>query len=146
MKVGGNGASAAHVRRPLPPDGVELRATEPRLEFWDGDTETAVEVREATSPCHEGPSHRLAQLVERIALVRGRPIACFGTMDLEFPATFVRRLLASRGVAVSGNFPLDQPGFADADVEALADIALGCGSQQDFAARLARARDDAKTG
>ena len=292
----------------------ELRATERRLELWDGDTETAVEVREATSPYHEGPSHRLAQLVERVAQVRGKPIACFGTMDLEFPATakcakrilqadqslylhperanlvgpsamvvgenhypdvvlevdhstdvrrnklalyeawgfpevwvdvpeqslrrrrsrgihiylrkddaflpatasrafpgwqateihaalndlrltertvralervgrelgerdgtkpdddllvrslrrqaqaeakagelerratFVRRLLASRGVAASGNFPLDEPGFAEADIEALADIALGCSSQQDFAARLARAGDDAKTG
>ena len=286
----------------------KLRDTERRLEFWDGDTETALEVREPTTPYHERPSHLLAQLVGYIAQVRGKPIACFGTMDLEFPATakcakrilqadqsmylhpdranlvgpaamvvgenhypdvvlevdystdvrrnklelydawgfpevwvdvpeqsvrrrrsrgitiyvrkddalspapasrafpswrateihaalneerltertaqalervgrllgerdgtgpddhllarslrrqakaearaaelerraaFVCRLLASRGVAVSGNFPLDQPGFADADIDALADMALDCASQAEFAAQLARAR------
>lgn len=60
--------------------------------------------------------------------------------ELERRAAFVRRQLASRGVAVSGNFPLDQPGFADADVEALADMALDCDSQAEFAARRALAR------
>ena len=281
----------------------ELRATERRLEFWDGDTETAVEVREPTSPYHEGPSHRLAQLVERIAQLRGKPIACFGTMDLEFPATakcakrilqadqslylhperanlvgpsamvvgenhypdvvlevdhstdvrrnklalyeawgfpevwvdvpeqslrrrrsrgvaiylrkddaflpatasrafpgwqateihaalndlrltertlralervgkalgeregvepnedlqtrsvrqqaqaeLVRRQLKARGVATTPNFPLDQAGFADADVEVLAELTLTSTSQADFAARLARAAKDAATG
>ena len=290
----------------------EQRDTDRRLEFWDGDTETALEVRDGATPYHEWPSHRLAQLVERIAQVRGKPIACYGTMNLEFPAkgkrkkrvlqadqslylhperanlvgpsamvvgehhfpdvvmevdystdvrrnklklyeawgfpevwvsvpaqspwrkphgvtihlredgafsaapasrafpgwrateihaalheerlsedtvqilervgrilgerdgtgpdddplmrslrqqaqadataaelqrraVFVRRQLASRGVAVTANFPLDQPGFAEANVEALADIALRCTSQADFAARLKRKEDDAET-
>ena len=286
---------------------AEQQDSERRLEFWDGDTETALEVREGPTPYHERPSHRLAQLVERIAQVRGKPIACFGNMDLEFPAkgecrkrvlqadqslylhpertnlvgpsamvvgenhypdvvlevdystdvrraklklyeawgfpevwvdvpdqspwrrphgitihlrkgrsfapapasrafpgwrateihtalneerlsagtvqalervgrilgeragtgpdddplihslrrqtqaddraaelqrraALVRRLLTSRGVKVTADFPLDQPGFADADVEALADIALDCTSQADFAALLEQAR------
>ena len=290
-------------------NATELRDTDRRLEFWDGDTETAVEVREGgATTYHEGPSQRLAQIVERIALVRGSPIACFGNMDLVFPAelghrarlmvpdqslylrperakplghsrmmvgrnhypdvvmevdystdvrrnklrlyeawgfpevwvdvpqqsqrrkphgitiyvregsalapvpasrafpgwqaaeieaalneaqlsegtvevlerigrilgerdgtgpdddpqirslrqqaqadelerraAFVRRLLTSRGVAVTPRFPLDQPAFADADVEAVADIALHCTSQADFAARLREAGNDAET-
>ena len=290
----------------------EQQDTDRRLEFWDGDTETALEVREGgASVFHEWPTHRLAQLVERIAQVRGKPIVSVGSMDLEFPAeagrrkrilqpdqsvylhpdcsdllmhptmvvglsdypdvvmevdystdvrrnklklyeawgfpevwvdvpqqsrrrkphmtiyvregaalspapasraflgwrateihaalqeerlseatvqtlerigrilgerdgtgpdddplmrslrqqaqadaraaelqrraAFVRRLLMSRGVKVAANFPLDQPGFADADVEAVADIALQCTSQADFAARLGQARDNAET-
>ena len=55
------------------------------MEFWDGDTNTALEVREPTSPYQERPSQRLAALAERIALVRGHPIQCFGTMDLVLP-------------------------------------------------------------
>ena len=39
-------------------------------------------VREPNSPFHERPSQRLAALAERIAAVRGKAIACFGTMDL----------------------------------------------------------------
>ena len=290
-------------------NATELRDTDRRLEFWDGDTETAVEVREGgATTYHEGPSQRLAQLVERIAQMRGSPIACYGNMDLVFPAepghrarlmvpdqslylhperakplghsrmmvgrnhypdvvmevdystdvrrnklrlyeawgfpevwvdvpqqsqrrkphgvaiyvregsalapvpascafpgwqaaeieaalneaqmsegtvqilerigrilgerdgtgpdddpqirslrqqaqadelerraAFVRRLLTSRGVAVTPRFPLDQPAFADADVEAVADIALHCTSQADFAARLREAGNDAET-
>lgn len=56
------------------------------LEFWDGATSTAIEVRDV-SPYHERPSHRLAALAERIALVRGHPITCFGTMSLVLPET-----------------------------------------------------------
>ena len=303
--------------RRYPMTAAQQRDTDRRLEFWDGDTETAMEVRDGVTLYHEWPSHRLAQLVERIAQVRGKPIACYGTMDLVFPAkgkrkkrvlqpdqslflrperanlvrystmvvgetdypdvvmevdystdvrrnklklyeawgfpevwvsvpaqspwrkphgvtihlrgdsclspapesrafpgwraaeihaalheerlsegtvqvlervgrilgerdgtgpdddplmrslrqqaqadahadataaelqrraAFVRRQLASRGVAVTANFPLEQPGFAEADVEALADIALRCTSQADFAARLKQARDDAEPG
>ena len=57
-----------------------------RIEFWDGATETALEVREDISPYHERPVHLLAALAERIAAVRGKPIRCFGNMDLELPA------------------------------------------------------------
>ena len=288
--------------RRYPMTAAQQRDTDRRLEFWDGDTETAMEVRDGVTLYHEWPSHRLAQLVERIAQVRGKPIACYGATDLVFPAkgkrkkrvlqpdqslflrperanlvrystmvvgetdypdvvmevdystdvrrnklklyeawgfpevwvsipaqspwrkphgvtihlredgafspapesrafpgwraaeihaalheerlsegtvrvlervgrilgerdgtgpdddplmrsqrrhalaAFVRRVLASRGVAVTANFPLDQPGFAEADVEALADIALRCTSQAEFAARLKQARDDAEPG
>lgn len=60
----------------------ELEHYDGRLEFWDGATETALMVREPTSPFHERPSHRLSALAERIAAVRGKAIVCFGTMNL----------------------------------------------------------------
>ena len=53
-----------------------------RLEFWDAETETAWELRDGPSPEHEAPSQSLAQLVERIAAVRGAPIKCFGSAGL----------------------------------------------------------------
>ena len=62
----------------------EIEDHEGRVEFWDGATETAIEVREV-SPYHERPAHLLAALAERIAAVRGKPIRCFGTMDLTLP-------------------------------------------------------------
>ena len=55
---------------------------EGRLEVWDAETETAWMVREPTGADHEVPSHGLAGLAERIAAVRGSPIACYGSMDL----------------------------------------------------------------
>ena len=70
----------AYRRVHLPAD--KLEDYERRVEFWDGKTSTAYEVREPTSPYHERPSQRLAALAERIAQVRGHPIVCFGTMDL----------------------------------------------------------------
>ena len=63
----------------------ELEDYDGRIEFWDGETETALQVREPNSPVHEFPSQRLAALGERIAQVRGHPILCFGTMDLALP-------------------------------------------------------------
>ena len=55
---------------------------EGRLEVWDAETETAWRVRSPTSPAHESPAARLAGLVERIAMVRGSFIGCYGTTDL----------------------------------------------------------------
>ena len=63
----------------------ELEDFDERLEFWDGATQTAFQVAEPVSPYHEGPSQLLAQLADRIAAVRGKPIRCFGTMDLALP-------------------------------------------------------------
>ena len=59
-----------------------LEHYEGRLEFWDGDTETAWKVCEPTSIQHEAPSRRLVQMAERVASVRGSSIACFGSGDL----------------------------------------------------------------
>ena len=67
-----------------------LERYEGRLEFWDGLTETAWKVSEPTSIQHEGPSRRLARVTERIAALRGSPIASFGSSDL------VRRDAAGR--------------------------------------------------
>ena len=73
---------------PLPAGALE--GYEGRLEFWDGLTETAWKVSEPTSTLHEGPSRRLARVSERIAALRGLPIASFGSSDL------VRRDAAER--------------------------------------------------
>ena len=55
---------------------------EDRLEYWDARTETAWVMAEPTGGIHEGTSRRLIHLAERIALVRGTPIASFGSVDL----------------------------------------------------------------
>ena len=67
----------------MPLKREDLDAYEGRFEFWDAATETAWVVREPTSAAHEHPSQRLSALGEVIAAVRGSPIECFGTMDLE---------------------------------------------------------------
>ena len=60
----------------------ELERYEGRLEFWDGLSETAWKVSEPTSLYHEGPSMALAQVAERVAMLRGSRIKCFGSSDL----------------------------------------------------------------
>ena len=62
----------------------EISERDDRVEFWDGASQTAFEVRE-TSPHHERPAHLLAALAELVAGVRGKPIRCFGTMNLALP-------------------------------------------------------------
>ena len=56
---------------------------EGRFEFWDAATETAWVVSEPTGIAHEHPSQRLAALCAVIGSVRGSPIECFGSTDLE---------------------------------------------------------------
>ena len=60
----------------------ELDTCEGRLEFWDGETETAWKVCEPTSLQHEQPSRRLVQMTGQFEMVRGSRIACFGSADL----------------------------------------------------------------
>ena len=55
---------------------------EGRLEFWDGETETAWKVSEPTSIQHEGPSRLLVEMATRVAALRGSRILCFGSADL----------------------------------------------------------------
>ena len=64
----------------LPAD--ELDHYEYRLEFWDGATETAWRVCEGASIQHEEPSGLLAQVTERVAMLRGSRIACYGSGSL----------------------------------------------------------------
>ena len=68
--------------RPMPLRRRDLDHYDGRFEYWDRDTEIAW-VCEPTSPAQELPSHGLAGLLELIAAVRGSPIRCYGTMDLE---------------------------------------------------------------
>ncbi len=60
----------------------KLESYEYRLEFWDGDTETAWKVCEPTSIYHEQPSRRLGRMAERVASLRGSAIETFGSADL----------------------------------------------------------------
>ena len=60
----------------------EIDRHEGRLEFWDGDTETAWKVCEPTSIHHEQPSRLLVGMATRVASLRGSRIACFGSADL----------------------------------------------------------------
>ena len=68
----------------------ELDHYEYRLEFWDGDTETAWKVCEPTSIQHEEPSRLLVQMATRFEILRGSRVACYGSGDL------VRRDAAGR--------------------------------------------------
>ena len=65
---------------PLP--AGKLESYEYRLEFWDGDTETAWRVSEGASIQHEEPSRRLVEMATRVASLRGSRIACFGSGNL----------------------------------------------------------------
>ena len=67
--------------RPFHLSAEDVDDYDERFDVWDRRTRTAWEVRE-TGPFHERPSQRLATLAERISLVRGHPIQCFGTMSL----------------------------------------------------------------
>ena len=69
--------------RPVPLKREDLDTHDGRFEYWDGDTQTAWVLRDPTSFAHEHPSHRLAGLAQVIAGLRGSPIECGGTMDLE---------------------------------------------------------------
>ena len=64
----------------LPASGLE--SYEGRLEFWDGNTETAWKVCEPTSIEHETPSRRLVEMATRVASLRGSRIAYIGSADL----------------------------------------------------------------
>ena len=68
--------------RPIPLARRDLDIWEGRLEYWDGDTETAW-VCEPVGIGHEQPAMRLAGLCALIAAARGAPIECVGSTDLE---------------------------------------------------------------
>ena len=68
--------------RPIPLARRDLDIWEGRLEYWDGDTETAW-VCEPVGIGHEQPAMRLAGLCALIAAARGAPIECVDSTDLE---------------------------------------------------------------
>ncbi len=67
---------------PIPLTRSDLDVYEGRLEFWDAEAATAWVAEPPVTAAHERPSHRLAGLAERIAQVRGSPIACLGPVGL----------------------------------------------------------------
>ena len=68
--------------REVPIGRDEIADYEGRYEFWNADTETALMVREPTSPYHERSSIRLARMTDRIAAASGIDIEVLGTSDL----------------------------------------------------------------
>ena len=106
----------------------ELEHYEGRLEFWDGDTETAWKVCEPTSIYHEKPSRLLVRMAERVTSLRGSHIACFGSADLErVDAATGRRHWLMQADEVLYLHPdrvrLEGPGI-DVDMDPLPDVVL----------------------
>ena len=66
--------------RPFRLSAAELADYDGHYEYWEAGV--AWELR-STSPKHERPSVRLAELISDIAKMRGIPIAMFGTADLQ---------------------------------------------------------------
>ena len=111
---------------PLP--ASELDGYEGRLEFWDGDTETAWKVSEPTSIQHEEPSQRLVEMATRVAALRGSRIACYGSADLvrrEASAGRKRWLMQADGVLYlhPDRVRLQGPAI-DVDADPLPDVVL----------------------
>ena len=73
------GLDGTYQRFRLP--AAEVEDYDGRYELWDRVTEIAYMVREPSTH-HELPAQVLAALVERIAAVRGKPIRCYGSMNL----------------------------------------------------------------
>ena len=58
-----------------------------RIEYWDGDTETAYVLGEPVTGTHELPARGLSAACALIAEARGSPIRSYGSMDLVQPGT-----------------------------------------------------------
>ena len=105
----------------------ELEHYEYRLEFWDGDTETAWKVCEPTSIQHEEPSRRLVLMAGQFAMVRGSRIACFGSADLlRVDAAGRKRWLMQADEVLylhPGRVRLEGPAI-DVDADPLPDVVL----------------------
>ena len=77
--------------RPITIKRGDIDAYDGRLEYWDADTEIAWVVREPTGIAHERPSQCLGELCAVVAALRGSPIRCYGSMDLELHDSQGRR-------------------------------------------------------
>ena len=88
--------------------------------------------REGTGPDDDPLQRSLREQARKEAREEGRE---------EGRATMVRSLMLLRHLEVSENFPLDEPGFAEADMEDVANAALFCEDEADFSARLRRAQE-----
>ena len=95
---------------------------------------TALGEREGTGPDDDPLLRSQRQQAREEAREEARQEAF--AVELERRAALVRRQLAARGVDAPADFPLDQPGFAEATLEALVEAALSCKNEADFLARL----------
>ena len=105
--------------RPVPLSAREIADCEDRYEYWDAATETAWELRDVSAR-HEEPRTRLVEFVKDIGKMRGRPIAMYGTADLQERRADGTRVQAAQAdeliyldrrdhpprVIVVGDFPL----------------------------------------
>ena len=110
---------------PLPAGGLDTY--EGRLEFWDGDTETAWKVCEPTSIYHEKPSRRLGLMAGHFAMLRGSAVECFGSADLlQVDATGRKRWLmqADEVLYLHPDRVRLQGPVIDVDADPLPDVAL----------------------
>ncbi len=120
------GFPGAAVRRMTRP---EFEAYERRIEYWDGDSELVVEVREPNSGAHETPVESLSALAALIAALRGAPIRTFGhvTLTVRDASNAVRRALEAdqtvylhprtAHMPVSGFFNVGEHDFPDVLLE-----------------------------
>ena len=104
---------------PLPMSSREIARYEGSYEYWDGATGLAWEMRDISAR-HQEPCVRLIDLVKNIAKMRGRPIAMYGTADLQERRADGTRVQAARAdqliyldcpaappqIIVVGDFPL----------------------------------------
>ena len=98
----------------------------------------AMGAREGTGP-DDDPllrSQRQAGVAAGVAAGRREARAA----ELERRAAMVRAIMAERQLQVTANFPLEAPGFAEANVEDVAAAAMRCTNEADFVARLRRVR------
>ena len=80
--------------RPLRMTEAEVADYDGRYEYWDAESEIAWQVRDVSRQ-HEEPRTRLVEVVKDIAKVRGKPIAMFGSTDLQERDARGTRLVAA---------------------------------------------------
>ena len=98
----------------------------------------AMGAREGTGP-DDDPLLR-SQRQAGLAMGRQEALSEARAAELKRRAAMVRAIMADRHLDVTANFPLEVPGFAEANVEDVATAAMGCANEADFAALLRHAR------
>ena len=98
----------------------------------------AMGAREGTGP-DDDPLLR-SQRQAGLATGRREALSEARAAELKRRAAMVRAIMADRHLDVTANFPLEVPGFAEANVEDVATGAMRCANEADFAALLRHAR------
>ena len=108
---------------------AEFETYERHIEYWDGDSELVVEIRDPTTGAHETPIASLSALAALIAALRGAPIRTFGHVSLVVRDTsnVIRRVLEAdqtvylhprtAHMPFAGLFTLDEHDYPDVLLE-----------------------------